>query len=211
MATIVLLCNENYALTVRQSIESTQKQLANGELSQWAWSVGKQPIAKVGDRIYVQRTNTYPPAGYFATGRVVPAEPSEQLRFINKKYANFDVCYCNDFFEGKYVVQILIDSIVDYDLPLKLSDLEKRREFGEANFFVPEGHAFDEKYAVALNKAWEDHLVSAQQNGVSAFTVLSRKGNKYKQQKDFDSALQIYEKAFEIAKNVGDLSWTKFF
>lgn len=134
MATIILLCNENYALTVRQSIESARKQLVNGELSEWAWSAGKQPIAKVGDRIYVQRTNTYPPAGYFAAGYVVQAQPSKQLKLTNKKYANFDDSYRDEFFDGKYVVQLLIDSVVNYDLPLKLNDLKQIHNFGETNF-----------------------------------------------------------------------------
>ena len=211
MATIILLCNENYALTVRQSIESARKRLVNGELSEWAWSAGKQPIAKVGDRIYIQRTNTYPPAGYFAAGYVVPAQPSEQLKLTNKKYLNFDDSYCDDFFDGKYVVQLLIDSVVDYDLPLKLNDLKQIQNFGEANFFVPEGHAFDVKYAEALNKAWNNHLISVQQNGVSAFDVLSKKGSKHFQQRDFDAALQIYEEALEVAESVEDLSWMNFF
>lgn len=211
MATIILLCNENYALTVRQSIESARRQLVNGELSWWTWSVGKQPIAKVGDKVYIQRTNTYPPAGYFATGHVVPAQLSKQLKFTKKKYANFDDCYCDEFFDGKYVVQLLVDSVVDYDLPLKLSDLEHRNEFRKANFFVPEGHAFDAQYAVALDKAWEDYLISVQQNGISAFTLLSKKGNKYKQQGDFDTALRVYAKALEVAESTGDPSWIKFF
>lgn len=194
MATIILLCNENYALSIRQNIESARRQLANGELSELPWSVGKQRSVKVGDRIYIQRTNTYPPAGYFATGYVVSAQPGEQLKRTNKRYADFDDCYRNEFFEGKYLVQLLIDSVVDYDLPLKLSDLKQRHEFEETNFFVPEGHAFDAKCSVALDKAWEDYLVSVQQNGVSAFTVLSRKGSRYKQEKDFDAALRVYEK-----------------
>ncbi len=211
MATIILLCNENYALTVRRDIESARRQLANGELSGLVWSVGKQQNVKVGDRIYIQRTNTHPPAGYFATGYVVPAQPGEQLKCTNKKYADLDDCYRNDFFEGKYLVQLLIDSVVDYDLPLKLSDLKQRHEFGEANFFVPEGCAFDAKQSIALDKAWDDYLVSVQQNGVSTFTVLSKKGSRYKQEKDFDAALRVYEKALEIAESAGDSSWIKFF
>ncbi|HEY9630721.1 MAG TPA: HNH endonuclease [Coleofasciculaceae cyanobacterium] len=211
MATIILLCNENYAVTIRQSIESAKKQLVNGELSWWAWSVGKQPIAKVGDRVYIQRTNTYPPAGYFAMGHVVPTQPNQKLNLTNKKYANFNDCYCDEFFDGKYVVQLLIDSVVDYDRSLKLSDLGQKREFEGANFFVPEGHPFDSKYAVALDKVWEDHLVSVGNNGVSAFTILSRKGHEHKQQKKIELALQIYEKGLEVAESVGDLSWVKFF
>ena len=141
----------------------------------------------------------------------MPAQPSEQLKLTNKKYLNFDDSYCDDFFDGKYVVQLLIDSVVDYDLPLKLNDLKQIQNFGEANFFVPEGHAFDVKYAEALNKAWNNHLISVQQNGVSAFDVLSKKGSKHFQQRDFDAALQIYEEALEVAESVEDLSWMNFF
>ena len=208
MATIILLCNENYAVTVRQILESTRKQLLNGELSPWAWSAGKQAIAKVGDRVYIQRTNTYPPAGYFASGYVVSAQPNEQLKSANRQYANLEDCYRDEFFDRKYIVQIFIDSVIDYDSPLRLNDLEQREEFEEAGFFIPEGHAFDAQYAKALNKAWEE---AVQQRGVSIFTVLSGKGHKYKEQKDYVAALQVYKEALEIAKSVGDLSWIKFF
>ena len=106
MATIILLCNENYALSIRQNIESARRQLANGELSELPWSVGKQRSVKVGDRIYIQRTNTYPPAGYFATGYVVSAQPGEQLKRTNKRYADGSIPIMREQLKGKLTIEI---------------------------------------------------------------------------------------------------------
>jgi predicted HNH restriction endonuclease len=210
MATIILLCNENYALTVRRDIESARRQLANGELSGLVWSVGKQQSVKVGDRIYIQRTYTYPPAGYFAAGRVIPTHPDQQLKLTSKKYADFDECYSNKPFGGKYLVEVLIDSVVDYDLPLELDSLKQKNEFEGADFRVQEGCAFDAKYAAALDKVWEKYLDSAIQ-GVSVFTALNKKGYAHMQQEDFYAAFEVYEKALEVAESIGDSSWINFF
>ena len=208
--TYFFLCNPDWSFNLGNGEISTnqdlcrhiQTTLSGGEFVYLNWSCANTKRIQVGDQAYLVRSNSSP-TGIIASGVVVAPFKDEQLRNLDPKYASLSAAYV-DHSENTYYVCLEIDSVVDFDIPLEQRTLRQLPEFGGVNFqFQGSGKQFapDNPQAVqALISEWEKHSLICQSRGRGRrlVDVFVERGNKARQEEDFESALNCYQQALDI-------------
>lgn len=164
MAAIILLCNEKDEPNVREWIDEVIEDLQGEGSVIWTWSCGKVRKIQVGDTIFFQRTGD-PPRGYFAHAVTVPLEPEGRLN-VKGEYKDLSDAYENRFYGNSFRVGFQINSIVRFDLPLEIRQLEKMPKFQGCNFTrFGGGTAFDDRYTLFLEEEWDKHCDKLSKTG----------------------------------------------
>lgn len=208
MATLVFLCNgdEEYSsefgpILNNQLPELIKRKISAGEPYKTDWSCWNSRFIKVGDRAYLQRSGSEP-SGFIAAGYVVAAPEDQQLR-LDTRYSKLDSAYTFDD-EGCFYVCIRLDSVVDFDSPLNQKELAKLPQFRGVNFNFGRGGArFNAEAATALDAAWEEHSRIQQRKGkgIRLVDVFVERGDRYKQEKDYQAAISQYREALKVDSN----------
>jgi tetratricopeptide (TPR) repeat protein len=208
--TYFFLCNPDWTFNLGDSEISTnqdlcrhiQTTLSTGEFMYLSWSCANTKRIQVGDQAYLVRSNSSP-TGIIASGIVVEGLEDDQLRNLDSRYADLSAAYV-DHTENTYYVCLEIDSVVDFDFPLEQRTLRQLPEFRGVNFqfqgsgkqFAPENpHALQ-----SLTSEWEKHslICQSQGKGRRVVDVFVERGDKARQEKDFESALNYYQQALDI-------------
>ena len=211
METLVFLCNGEDKFTseygdinnsqlpalMKRKISTGEHYIIDG------WSCWNSKFIKVGDRAYLQRSGSEP-TGFIAGGYVIAAPEDKQLRFLNsKEYSNLSPAYVLDD-GGCFYIYIAVDSVVDFDFPLEQKNLAKRLEFQGVNFnFGRSGARFNAKASAALDSQWEIHSLIQQRQGRGCrlVDVFCKRGEEYKQKKEYQFAIDAYRLALGIDPN----------
>jgi tetratricopeptide (TPR) repeat protein len=162
----------------------------------------------VGDRAYFKTSGNISnyPHGFIAAGYVIAAPKDDQLKRLDRKYSDLSEAYLDVYDNGCFSVYIQIDSIVDFNVPLEQKDLKKMSEFKGVNFnFGGSGCRFDEKAAAFLNSKWKEHCLIQQgknpKRGLRLVDIYVEQGDVFKQNKEYQAAIEEYKKALEIDPN----------
>ncbi|GEM_PF-4534768 len=208
MATIIFLCDGEQYPAIRQDIKDAQKDFSKGNFYEIDWSHGNVKNIQVEDRAYLQRVGGHSPHGYFAAGHVIAAPKSRQLRLQGEEYSRLSEAYLND----GLCVLLRLDSIVDFDHPLLHSQLQKlpqfkeSTDFGKAQFVLyRSGCEFNPHFSPFLDSEWEKHSLELSRRGLGSrlVDVFYDQGQKYREQKDFQAAIDSYKHALKINPNDG--------
>lgn len=203
METIIFLCNCNSNPEFTDSIKT---KIALGNYRRLTWSCGNSKFIKVGDKAYFQKTGSVGNelSGFIAAGRVIAASENKQLRLRDRSnYGNLSAAY-SDVRSGIFYVRIEIDSVVNFEVPLEQKYLKTLPEFREVNFnFQGGGCRFDKKAASSLDSEWDKHsLIQQRQNkGRRLVDIFVERGNIFKQNKEYQTAIETYELALKILPN----------
>ncbi|XGV98793.1 MAG: HNH endonuclease [Leptolyngbya sp. BL-A-14] len=208
--TYFFLCNPDWTFNLGDGEISTnqdlcrhiQTTLSTGEFMYLSWSCANTKRIQVGDRAYLVRSNSSP-TGIIASGIVVEGLEDNQLRNLDSRYADLSAAYV-DHSENTYYVCLEIDSVVDFDSPLEQRTLRQLPEFQGVNFqFQGSGKQFapgNSPAVQSLASEWEKHslICQSQGKGRRLVDVFVERGDKARQEKDFDSALNYYQQALDI-------------
>uniref|UniRef100_B8HN02 TPR repeat-containing protein n=1 Tax=Cyanothece sp. (strain PCC 7425 / ATCC 29141) TaxID=395961 RepID=B8HN02_CYAP4 len=211
--TYFFLCNPDWKYDFGDGVITTTKEvparirsiLSEGELAYVDWSCANTKRIKVGDRAYLLRSGSSP-TGIIAAGRVVPAFEDEQLRNLDPRYSDLSAAYV-DHIENAYYVCLEFDSVVDFDVPLEQNVLKWLPQFRNVNFqFQGGGKQFapdNPDALLTLASEWEKHslIQQSQGKGRRLVDVFLERGDQARQGKDYDSAIDYYQRALEIDPN----------
>ncbi len=201
MATRIFLCNrEHWYHGVEDEIKEAKQSLSIGKIHLGTWTCGQVQSIEVNDAAYFRRVNSEP-LGFFAYGRIVAADKEYQLRLIEPQYSHvseaYEACYDD---EGNVILAVAYEwhSVVNYNQPLKISQLQQDPQFAGANFnFQGSGQRFREDYIDQLNRYWQKHVLSLSKKGagVHLAEVLYKAGQEKANQKLYSEAIEQYNRA----------------
>lgn len=212
METLVFLCNgEEYYDSHIGQIQNKQlpalikNVIASGSYYKTEWSAWNSKFIQVGDRAYLTRSGNTGnnPSGFIAAGHVIAAPENRQLRRLGGDYSSLSAAYVDDD-DGRFFVCIQLDSVVDFDVPLEQKTLAKLSKFKGVNFNFGRGGArFDSKAAPFLDCEWDKHslIQQRQARGRRLIDVFLERGNSFKENKEYQSAIDTYELALKIDPN----------
>ncbi|BAY27480.1 TPR repeat-containing protein [Calothrix sp. NIES-2100] len=209
METIVFLCNgdaEYYMGTRiiknRELPGLIKSVISSGDYYRTSWSCGNSKFIKVGDRAYLQRSGNIgnQPSGFIAAGYVIAAPEDEQLRLLDSRYSDLSKAYISDY-DGYFAVNLQIDSVVDFNFPLKQKYLKKLPQFQGINFnFGGSGCRFNSKSVSSLDSEWEKHSLIQQRQGRGRrlVDIFFEQGEDFKQKKEYQAAIDAYKLALKV-------------
>lgn len=210
METIIFLCNGEAKYNSGQGIIKNSKlpgliksEISSGEYYETSWSCSNSRFIQVGDRAYFQRSGNTgnEPSGFIAAGHIIAAPKDYQLKVLDsKKYSDLSEAYISDN-AGCFFVYIQIDSVVDFDFPLEQRNLRRLPQFQGINFnFGGGGCRFNSKAAPFLDSEWEKHslIQQRQRRGVRLVDIFFDKGEVFKQNKEYQAAIDDYKLALEV-------------
>ncbi|MGV0102848.1 HNH endonuclease [Nostoc sp. DSM 114167] len=210
METIIFLCNGEAKYNSGQGIIKNSKlpgliksEISSGEYYETSWSCSNSRFIQVGDRAYFQRSGNTgnEPSGFIAAGHIIAAPKDYQLKVLDsKKYSDLSEAYISDN-AGYFFVYIQIDSVVDFDFPLEQKNLRRLPQFQGINFnFGGGGCRFNSKAAPFLDSEWEKHslIQQRQRRGVRLVDIFFDKGEVFKQNKEYQAAIDAYKLALEV-------------
>ncbi|BDI18989.1 hypothetical protein ANSO36C_47910 [Nostoc cf. commune SO-36] len=180
-----------------------KSEIASGEYYETPWSCGNSKFIEVGDRAYFKRSGNIgnEPIGFIAAGYVIAAPETQQLKTLDKyKHLDLSAAYIFDS-AGCFFVCIKIDSVVDFDLPLEQKNLRKLPQFQGINFnFGGSGCRFNSKAASSLDSEWKEHSLKYQrlEKGRRLVDVFVEQGDDWKKKKDYQAAIDAYQRALEV-------------
>ena len=137
MKTLIFLCNDIFEKNIRDDIKNAKQEITAGNFYYTTWSCGNNTKIEVGDKAYLKRTGSKT-HGFFAAGKVVAALKKYQLKTQNE-YKNLSEAYLNIFYRNSsmvrncFMVDVQIESVVDFDLPLEQEKLKYMPQFRGAN------------------------------------------------------------------------------
>ncbi|MBT9312114.1 HNH endonuclease [Leptothoe kymatousa] len=203
MNTIILQCNERDEPDVREWIKEVQTELNEGRsLYYCSWSCGKVRKVQVGDRFFLQRTGNGP-RGYFASGYVIDALPEEQLKLQDSNYSKLSAAYLTAFYGDSFKICLEIDTIIDFDQPLKIDYLQSLPAFSGCEFRrYGSGTAFNPSYTEELEKEWDSYSanLAPQKLATRLIDSLCKKAATARREKDFNKAQQLYFEAIQVSE-----------
>ncbi|MBD1892687.1 hypothetical protein [Coleofasciculus sp. FACHB-SPT9] len=140
----------------RPDICRAKKSFAEGQSFIVTWTCAKIGIIQVGDRAYFKRVGKEP-RGFFAYGLVIPAR--YQLCRNDNNYSKLSEAY-NKKKYNDFTVDIEWIEVVDYDRPLKTTDLKNNPKFKGARLNPQTSgmNLLQEEYVDLLDCEWKKHL-----------------------------------------------------
>lgn len=167
--TRVLADEENFYYDKIDLFPYAQEGMTRGE-----WMCGLNRTLQVGERVFFldhsyrvwnDRVNIHQlssECGIFARGRLVAAEPKDQLRLLDREvYSDLSTAYCETVWcdEETFFVEYVFDSIVDLEYALPIVWLQQQPGcqglFPEA---PSSGDLIPAHLAASLNEYWENHV-----------------------------------------------------
>jgi tetratricopeptide (TPR) repeat protein len=201
METITLQCHEKDMPQVRPWIKQVCEDLHRGQAHDCIWSCGQAEQIQVGDRIFLQRIGK-PPIGYFASGYVLEAPPTDQLRQRDPAYRSLSAAYHEQSeVPTDYRICLQLDAILNFDQPLKLKTLQQLSRFQGCNFArLGQGTAFDPAYTDFLEDEWRNHSTEIARlgRGSRLIDTYCTQGAELVRNKRFEDAYHLYSEALLI-------------
>lgn len=168
MATRIFLSNLewSYPHNPVSDVELAKRLFTQGKGLVGTWTCDKIQTIRAGDKAYFKRVGR-DPRGFFARGRVIPAE--EKLKRVDPEYSYLNEAYDAERIDDQFMVAFEWTEVVDYDKPLSTSWLKKQPDLKGA-FFDPRGSGstFNAEYVDLLDHYWELHLSQLIRQGCAA-------------------------------------------
>ncbi len=201
VALFIFLCNEEALPDIRKFIAEAKKEIDDVTPPEWQWSCGNTKGIQVGDKILFQRTGKKP-HGFFASGIAVAADEQYQLRLAEEKYISFSEAYITDNYGSSYMILVEIHTVVDYDHPLKKSQIESIPEFRDISLHFQRGgcEIKPDYLAKMLYSEWEKHSMETARKGFGRrlVDVICKVAHETAEEGEYQKAIEVLNEALTI-------------